>query len=117
MRGRLDIARFATVVLVTLLAAAVARSSEQAPPPERQRELAHLLERDCGSCHGGLLTGGLGPALTADALRSRPDEALVATIVDGRPGTPMPAWRPFLSEMEARWLVFRLKQGDPNALR
>ena len=64
MRARLPVARFAAVVVVTLLIAAVARSSEQAPPPERQRELAHLLQRDCGSCHGGRLTGGLGPALT-----------------------------------------------------
>ena len=117
MRARLPVARYAAMVVATLLIATGARSSEQAPPPERQRELAHLLKRDCGSCHGGHLTGGLGPALTAEALQSRPDEALVATIVDGRPGTPMPAWRPFMNEIEARWLVFRLKQGDPNALR
>jgi cytochrome c55X len=88
-----------------------------APAPARQRELARMLEHDCGSCHGGRLTGGLGPALTAEALKSKPDESLVATIVRGRPGTPMPPWRPFLTETEATWLIVRLKHGDPDALR
>jgi len=69
------------------------------------------LKQDCGSCHGMRLTGGLGPALTPEALRTKPAESLVATIVSGRPGTAMPPWRRFVSEAEARWLVARLLTG------
>jgi cytochrome c55X len=61
------------------------------------------------------LTGGLGPPLTPQALRDKPSDSLVATIVSGRAGTAMPPWRPFLSEAEAAWLVARLREGDPHA--
>ena len=86
------------------------------PSPERQRELVHLVRQDCGSCHGMTLQGGLGPALTAAALKARdiPRESLVATIVGGRPGTPMPPWHRFLSEEEAGWIVDRLVEGFPE---
>jgi cytochrome c55X len=86
-----------------------------APAPPRQRELVRLLHRDCGACHGLRLTGGLGPPLTRGALRDKPDETLTATIMFGRAGTPMPPWRPFMTEAEAEWLVTRLKQGDADA--
>jgi cytochrome c55X len=82
-----------------------------APSPARQRELVAFLRHDCGSCHGMRLTGGLGPQLTPDALRVKPTESLVATIIAGRAGTPMPPWRPFLSDTEAQWLVTRLLDG------
>ena len=85
-----------------------------APAPARQHELLRLLHRDCGACHGLRLTGGLGPALTPNALRDKPDASLVGTIVAGRRGTPMPPWQPFMTEDEARWLVARLKQGNTD---
>ncbi len=89
------------------------RAATNAPPtPARARELLHLLHQDCGSCHGMRLTGGLGPALTPEALRTKPAESLVATITSGRPGTAMPPWRRFLSEAEAEWLVARMVSGD-----
>jgi len=88
-----------------------------APDPVRQRELLHLLKQDCGSCHGMRLTGGLGPALTPEALRTKPAASLVATIVSGRPGTAMPPWRRFVSEAEAEWLVARLVVGDVDVFR
>ena len=93
----------------------VARTS--APAPARQQELLRLLRQDCGSCHGMRLTGGLGPALTPEALSARPEAGLVATIVAGRPGTAMPPWRRFLSEAEAQWLVVRLVSGDVETVR
>ncbi len=83
-----------------------------APVPERQKELTHLLKHDCGSCHGMLLAGGLGPALKPGRLRSYTVEQLTTTILHGRPGTPMPPWSPFLSEQDARWLAEHLKLGD-----
>lgn len=72
---------------------------------EREQELRNLLYQDCGSCHGMRLTGGLGPALTPQALVDRPRELLVATIRDGRAGTPMPPWKNLLDEQEIAWLV------------
>ena len=86
-----------------------------APPVVRQRELLELLHQDCGSCHGMRLTGGLGPPLTAVALKERPFASVVATIQSGRPGTPMPPWRRFLSDDEAQWLAARLVGATADA--
>jgi len=78
---------------------------------QRQSELLYLLKHDCGSCHGMRLQGGLGPALTPQRLQPFENEFLAITILQGRPGTPMPPWHPFMSEAEAFWLVNQLKQG------
>jgi cytochrome c55X len=80
---------------------AIARS----PSPERQAELRNLLLQDCGSCHGMRLTGGLGPALTPQALQGKSRDLLIATVSEGRPGTPMPPWKPLLSAADIAWLV------------
>ena len=79
----------------------------------RSGELVRLVRQDCGSCHGMRLTGGLGPALTPAALREKPAESLKLTILQGRPGTPMPGWSRFLSDEEAGWIVSRLISGFP----
>ncbi len=80
----------------------------------RQAELVRLVRQDCGSCHGMRLTGGLGSPLTATALQDRFPPSLVATVLDGRPGTAMPPWRAFLSEAEATWIVAQLQAGFPG---
>ena len=102
-------------MLVAAIAAATALASHAGaaadPAPERQRELLVLLKQDCGPCHGMRLTGGLGPALTPEALRTKPAESLAATIYHGRTGTAMPPWRRFVSEAEAQWLVARIMSG------
>ena len=77
---------------------------------QRQDELHNLLEQDCGSCHGMTLKGGLGPALTVEALKNKPVELLITTISEGRPGTPMPPWKHLLSEADIKWLAHKLKQ-------
>ena len=105
----------AAVALVVAQAYAQGDVDTRTPPPPRQRELVQLLRQDCGSCHGMRLTGGLGPPLTADALRDKPAASLTATIIGGRPGTAMPPWRPFMSEAEAAWLVARLQGGEAHA--
>ncbi len=74
-------------------------------PAARQAELRHLLDQDCGSCHGLTRQGGLGPALTRQALAGKPAIMLREVILNGRPGTPMPPWKSFLNEQEAEWLV------------
>jgi cytochrome c55X len=94
---------------VGCLAAASLVAAE--PAGARRDELTHLVRQDCGSCHGMTLKGGLGPALTRDALRDKPAESLVVTVLHGRPGTPMPPWRAFVSEAEAAWIVKQLQEG------
>lgn len=74
--------------------------------------LSNLVRQDCGSCHGLTLNGGLGKPLTSERLRDWSKDQLVSIILDGVPGTPMPPWRPLISEPDARWIVDRLKQGD-----
>ena len=80
-------------------------------PVARQQALRHLLAQDCGSCHGLTLRGGLGPALTREALAGKSPEMLRMVILHGRPGTPMAPWQPFMSEAEAAWLVQQLLEG------
>ncbi|MBC7216019.1 MAG: cytochrome c [Burkholderiaceae bacterium] len=89
-------------------------SAQTAPDAARSRELVRMVRQDCGSCHGMRLTGGLGPALTREAMAERPLDSLVAVIVHGRPGTPMPPWQAMLSEPEARWIALQLQQGFPE---
>ncbi|PVV21188.1 MAG: hypothetical protein B6D79_14030 [gamma proteobacterium symbiont of Ctena orbiculata] len=80
-------------------------------PEPRRAELLNLLKHDCGSCHGLSLKGGLGPPLTPPNLHGKPVDFLSATILYGRTGTPMPPWRPFLTDGEADWLARRIKEG------
>jgi cytochrome c55X len=84
-------------------------------PAARKAELMHLLDQDCGSCHGLTRKGGLGPALTREALAGKPAVMLREVILHGRPGTPMPPWKPFLSQSEADWLVQVLIEGKTDA--
>jgi cytochrome c55X len=60
------------------------------------------------------LKGGLGPPLLPENLRGKPRGSLAATIYDGRPGTPMPPWKQFMSEQEAAWIVDKLITEFPN---
>ncbi len=97
-----------------LLGVAVAHAADSAPAVERQRTLTRMVRQDCGACHGMRLTGGLGPALTREALADKPVESLAATIYHGRPGTPMPPWRTLLSQADAQWIAQQLALGFPE---
>lgn len=100
--------------LAAALLSLAASATEAAVPAPRAKELVHLVRQDCGSCHGLTLKGGLGPALTAETFRQRPAESMVATILHGRPGTPMPPFKGIVSEAEAQWIVQQLQAGFPN---
>ena len=117
--GSPDVWRFVhrSATAAAFAAASMALAAGEAPTPERQRELVTLVRQDCGSCHGMRLTGGLGPALTPQALAGKPGESLAATIVHGRAGTAMPPWRRFVSDAEAAWLVAVLQDGTFDASR
>ena len=104
--------RWPAPVIFSLVCAAAAAAQSAGPSPERQAELRYLLAQDCGSCHGLTLKGGLGPALTADALAGKPPQFLQLTILHGRPGTAMPPWRGILTEAETRYLVDLLLSGE-----
>ena len=77
----------------------------------RQQEILHILKHDCGSCHGMTLKGGLGPSLLPKDLKRMNEEQVALTITLGRPGTPMPPWKPFFNELETRWLAQQLLKG------
>ncbi|CAB3820537.1 hypothetical protein LMG3410_00239 [Achromobacter aegrifaciens] len=99
----------------TGLGAAVGRT--QAAPdldPADQQRLIHLVRQDCGSCHGLRLNGGLGPALTPQALAGKPPAYLEQAILHGLPGTAMPGWRGMLAPDEAAWIAARLLKDFPE---
>ena len=99
------------IACVVMTSAASAAAIEPPIEATRQAELNYLLAQDCGSCHGMTRKGGLGPALLPNNLEGKPDELLVATILEGRAGTAMPPWRGQLTEAEAAWLVEQLRKG------
>ncbi|MBK9522001.1 MAG: cytochrome c [Rhodocyclaceae bacterium] len=82
--------------------------------PISAQALTRLVRQDCGSCHGMKLTGGLGTPLTREALAGRSPESLTATILYGRPGTTMPAWKSLISQAQAEWISARLLEGFPE---
>lgn len=100
-----------SVALASVVAIAPAAAGEANANANAAR-LANLVRQDCGSCHGLTLKGGLGKPLTPDHLSAWSREQLVSIVLDGVPGTPMPPWRPLLSEADVRWIVERLQRGD-----
>jgi cytochrome c55X len=95
-------------VAVAVLALGGPASAGDAVDPAK---LGALVRQDCGSCHGLTLKGGLGKPLTAERLAPWDRDRLTYIILDGVPDTPMPPWRPLLSEAEARWIADALKTG------
>ena len=105
---------FALFFVSTVTIASTGQSNAAEPDVIRQNELVRLVRQDCGSCHGMTLQGGLGPALLPASLKDKPAESLVATIYSGRPGTPMPPWKQFMTEAEASWIVDKLMTEFPH---
>lgn len=103
----------AAALLLTGPGVARAEVDSEAPAPARRAALVRMVRQDCGSCHGMTFKGGLGPALTPEALAGKSVESLAATVFYGRKGTPMPPWSSMLSEAEATWVVRQLMQGFP----
>lgn len=91
-------------------APAVANAGELST--SRKAELLHLMQQDCGSCHGMTLKGGLGPSLLPERLNMFPPEFLINTVLEGRQGTAMPPWKAMLSREEVRWMVEQLQRGN-----
>ncbi len=102
---RRNIAVLAILSAVVSLSASGATAETPVVSAERARELEHLVRQDCGSCHGMTLKGGLGPDLTARRLDGTDRASLASIILDGVPDTPMPPWRPLISESDAMWIA------------
>lgn len=66
--------------------------------------------RLCASCHGTARYGGYGPPLIPSLLKRKTDDALAATILDGRPNTQMPAFGSVLDRGRADALVAFVRQ-------
>lgn len=113
----------AAVMMAMALAATLTQAAERdfggagavEPDAERRQSLVRMVRHDCGSCHGLTLAGGLGPALTPAALAYKSPHYLKLIILYGRNGSPMPAWRPLLSEADAEWIAAQLLKGFPDA--
>lgn len=105
----------AIALAATLIAASVVPvvAADGRLSPARERELTYLVRQDCGSCHGMTMKGGLGAPLLPETLADKHEDVLAAVILDGMPGTPMPPWRPMLTEAEAVWIARALKEGLP----
>jgi len=100
-----------TRLLLFLLLSATAASASTTPTAERKNEIGHLVQQDCGSCHGLTLKGGLGPSLEPERLRQYPQDYLEMTILHGRPGTPMPPWSAILTAEEINYIATQLLKG------
>ncbi len=69
-----------------------------------------VFSADCQPCHGPDGSGGLGPKLKPNDFVSSSDDAAVrATVENGRPGTPMPAWKGKLSPDDITAVVALLR--------
>jgi cytochrome c55X len=102
---------FACLMLLAATAVPASPAGAADLPPGRAAELERLVLQDCGSCHGLTMKGGLGSDLRPESLAGKPVEVLTEIVLDGVPGTPMPPWRPLLSEDEARWIANYLLNG------
>lgn len=98
--------------IIFIISILLAQTAFAEVSPARQNELLYFLKHDCGSCHGITLKGGLGPSLLPQALKNKPKELLITTILEGRENTAMPPWKPMLSYDDAQWLAEQLKDGQ-----
>ncbi|RAU23404.1 cytochrome C556 [Paramagnetospirillum kuznetsovii] len=83
----------------------IAASAAAEVPSARQDQLRDIVAQDCGSCHGMTRKGGLGSPLLPEVLAAYTAEGVTETILEGRPGTPMPPWKTMLSRDEASWIA------------
>ena len=90
-------------LLLFLILATTAHAGEVSAT--RATELRHLVEQDCGACHGMTRKGGLGPDIRAQTLEGRDAEGLAQIIKDGIPDTAMPPWGPLLSDEDINWIA------------
>lgn len=104
----------AVFLCLSISAAPVSWVFASEPDSNRQQELQYLLKQDCGSCHGLLLKGGLGPPLRAQDLKDKTPAYLKQVISKGIPGSAMPPWGNLLSDSDIDYLVQLLSSQSPS---
>ena len=77
---------------------------------------AEFFAANCAACHGADRSGGIGPALTAERL-TEPADFYIDTILNGRPGTPMPVWKDqgVTPEQAAAMVAYLTDDGDSTS--
>ncbi len=74
------------------LAGAISLARAQTSGPEQVQLGERLYVENCAVCHGSDGQGRVGARLSKDWPSLRPDLLVRATIANGVPGSPMPAW-------------------------
>jgi len=90
-------------ILSYVAVAALAGSMAQAGTSKM--DFAKMYEKECQGCHGPIHQGGVGADLRPKALKKKNTQMLVDTILNGKPGTAMPAWKSTFSRDDAAGMV------------
>ncbi|WP_292662794.1 nitrite reductase [Nitratifractor sp.] len=90
-------------VLSYVAAASLAATVAQAGTSKMN--FAKMYEKECQGCHGPIHQGGVGADLRPKALKKKNKQMLVDTILQGKPGTAMPAWKSKFSRDDAAGMV------------
>ncbi|WP_457607510.1 cytochrome D1 domain-containing protein [Nitratifractor sp.] len=85
--------------------AAVSLAATMAQAGTSKMNFAKVYEKECQGCHGPIHQGGVGADLRPKALKKKNKQMLVDTIMEGRPGTAMPAWKSTFSRDDAAGMV------------
>jgi cytochrome c55X len=71
---------------------------------------AAIFAQDCAGCHGdNAQGGGVGPTLVSAEMKAQSDDFFRQTILNGRPGTAMPAWQGRLTDQEIEDIIAFLR--------
>jgi len=71
---------------------------------------AALYAQHCASCHGPTLQGGVASSLVDDDWKFGSDDASITnSIRNGRPGTPMVAFKDLITDEQIRQLVYYMR--------
>jgi cytochrome c55X len=97
--------RLGMAIAAGVMGLALTATAKAEPSPSRQDKLRDMVAQDCGSCHGMTRKGGLGSPLLPETLSQVSAEGVIETILEGRPGTPMPPWKSMLSRDDAAWIA------------
>jgi glucose/arabinose dehydrogenase len=84
----------------------------------RQGAVVKVYAERCAACHGEALQGGQAKSLLDDEWRyGGGDDAMTASIRDGRPDAGMPPFGALMSEQEIRALVIFIRERSDEARR
>ncbi len=84
------------------------------PPLFEGKAVEAVFQDSCSGCHGPNREGATGPALIPGRLEAG-DEVYFEAILNGRPGTVMPAWGPAGMSEEEVWAMVGYIRSHPSA--